>query len=214
MNTKEKYVSMFWGAVLVLIGIFFLVTRTTSFRINDPWLGMAFSGGISLLFFASYYFSGVQKWGWLFPACIFAGITLTVLLTVIFPVAEGGWVAAPVLLSIAAPFLVAYYLDREKRRWALIPAYAMVAVTFIASLADLIQGEAVALLVMLLIGLPFLLIYLTNRTRRWGLIVFIVLAVIGVIPVLTTGLSNFIWPLFLIAGGALVLLRAFQKKPA
>ncbi len=182
MNTKEKYVGMFWGAVLILIGAWFLVTRTTSFTITNPWLGMALTGGLSLVFFASYFLSGEEKWGWLFPACIFAGVTLTVLLTQIFPAPQGGWIGAPVLLGIAAPFLVAYFQDREKNRWALFPTYGLVAITLIAALSDFIQGEFLGSLFLLLIALPFLAIYLRDHTRRWALIVAGVLAVISLIP--------------------------------
>jgi len=106
MSPKEKYVGMFWGAVLVLIGAAFLVTRSISFTITNPWLGMALTAGLSLAFFASYFLSGPEKWGWLFPACIFAGTTVTVLFTQFFPNPQCGWIGAPVLLSIAVPFLV------------------------------------------------------------------------------------------------------------
>src|SRR5512139_3985039 len=156
MKSKEKYVGMFWGAVLILLGAAFLVTRSTSFTITDPWLGMALTGGLSLLFFASYFLSGVHKWGWLFPACIFAGTTLTVMLTQIFPAPQGGWIAAPILLAIAVPFLVAYLQDREKNGWALIPTYIMVVLTLMAALADQIQGELVGTLFLLLVALAFL----------------------------------------------------------
>lgn len=122
MNTKEKIVGMFWGAVLIILGAAFLVTGNTSIQIRDPWLGIAFAGALSLAFFASYFLSGVGKWGWLFPACIFAAVTLVGLITRLFPGVDGGWTASPILLAIAAPFLVAYFLNREKRGWALIPA--------------------------------------------------------------------------------------------
>ncbi len=190
MNPKEKYVGMFWGAVLILIGAAFLVTRSASFTITNPWLGMALTGGLSLAFFASYFLSGPEKWGWLFPACIFAGITLTALLTQIFPNPQGGWIGAPVLLAIAVPFLVLYLRDREKHGWALIPTFALAAIALIAAVADRMQGELVGTLVLLLIALPFLVVYLRNRTRRWALIVFGVLAVISIIPALAAGVNQ------------------------
>ncbi len=190
MNTKEKYVGMFWGAVLIILGIAFLVTRSTSFTITNPWLGMALTGGLSLAFFASYFLSGPQKWGWLFPACIFAGITLTVLLTQITPAPQGGWIGAPFLLSIAVPFLVVYLRDRAKNEWALIPTFALAAISLIAAVADTLQGEMVGTLTLLLIALPFLFVYLRSRTRLWALIVFGVLAVISLIPVLSAGVNQ------------------------
>jgi hypothetical protein len=190
MNTKEKYVGYFWGAVLILLGIVFLITRVTSFQINNPWLGLALTGGLSLAFFASYYFSGKESWGWLFPACILAGTTLTILLSQLVPDPQGGWIGAPVLLGIAVPFLFAYLLDQQKNAWALIPTAVMVVITLIASLSDLIQGEWMGMFVLLLIALVFLGVYLRNRAHRWALIVFGVLAVISIIPPLSTGVTS------------------------
>jgi hypothetical protein len=190
MQAKEKYVGYFWGAVLIVIGIAFLVTRTTSLTINDPWLGMALTGLLSAAFFASYFLSGKEKWGWLFPACIFAGTTLTILLGLLVPAPQGGWISAPVLLGIAAPFLVAYFLDRKEHAWALIPTAVLVAITLIAAMSDLIQGEWMGAFVMLLAALVFLGVWLRNRARRWPLIVFAVLAVISIIPPLSAGLDS------------------------
>lgn len=214
MSMKEKSVGMFWGVVLILLGAVFLITGKSSFQITNPWAAMALTGAISLAFFGSYYLSGVEKWGWLFPACIFAGITLVVLLTQIFPEPQGGWVAAPILLSIAAPFLVKYFQNPRKHDWALIPAYVLAAVTLIAALADVIQGELMATFVLLLIALPFLVVYLRDRTRRWALIPFGVLAVISIIPPLSTGQfeNNLLWPIILIAGGLFVVYLSYRRK--
>lgn len=213
MNTRERFVTMFWGAVLILGGVVFLITGSTNFGTDNPWLAMAFTAGMSLAFFVSYFLSGVQRWGWLFPACFFAGITLIVLLlTQLFPNAQGGWIAAPVLLSIGAPFLAAYLLDPQKRGWALIPAYVLLVVTLIAAFADRIQGELVGTFVLLAIAFPFLVVYLRNRARKWALIVSGVLALISLIPALTAGVSGFVWSAILIAGGLLVLLLAYRRR--
>lgn len=186
MNTKDKLVGMVWGAVLILLGAAFLVTGTYTLQITDPWLGMALTGGLSLAFFASYFISGTEKWGWLFPACIFAASTLVALLTQITPAPQGGWIGAPVLLSIAVPFLVAYFLNREKNGWALIPTSIMVVLAAVTVLADRLKGELMGTFVLLMIALIFLVVYLLNRTRRWALIPFGILAVLSLIPALTT----------------------------
>jgi hypothetical protein len=181
---KEKYVGMFWGLVLVLVGAWFLATGRTNLTINDPYLGMAFTGGLSLLFFASYFVSGTKHWGWLFPACIFAGTALVILLSQIQGIG-GGVMAAPVLVAVGVPFLVAYLQSPKDRSWALIPLYVMAALTLIVSFVDTIQGEFIGTLVLLMVALPFLVVYLRNRQRKWPLIPFGVLFVISLIPALT-----------------------------
>lgn len=186
---NEKRVSIVWGILLVVLGLWILVSGVTSIEIEDPYLGMALTGGLSALFFASYFASGTQRWGWLFPACIFAGTTLTIVLSLL-PIAEGGWLAAPVLLGIAAPFLVRYLQEPQTRRWALIPVYVLVALSLVSSLADVIAGELIGTLVLLSIGLPFLAIYLQRPERKWPLIPFGVLAAISIIPLLTLFTSD------------------------
>lgn len=213
MSSKEKYVGVFWGIVLILLGLGFLITQNTSLQINDPWLGMALTAGLSVAFFASYFLSGTDRWGWLFPAFILAGTTVTILFSQILPNTEGGWMAAPVLLGIAAPFLVVYLRDRVKYAWAIIPAYILAAITVISALADFVPGELEGTLVMLLIALAFLGVYLLNRARRWALIVFIVLAVISIIPALASSLNAIIGPAILIALGGLLVWRAYRRQP-
>lgn len=210
MNTKEKYVGMFWGAVLVVIGIVYLATGENFLQIDDPWLGAAFCGGLSLAFFASYFLSGVKQWGWLFPACVLAGSTVTILLGQITG-QYGAWSGAPVLLSLGVPFLVAHFLDREKNQWALIPAFVMTALTVVVLSVDIIRGELVGTLVLLLIALPFLYLFLRDRKRTWALIVAIVLAAISLVPAMESG-ANVIAPVLLILGGGLLVFLNFRKK--
>ncbi len=211
MSSKEKYVGVFWGIVLILLGVGFLITRSTSLQINDPWLGMALTAGLSLAFFVSYFLSGTDRWGWLFPACILAGTTLTIWFGVNVPAPQGGWIAAPVLLGVAAPFVVVYFQDREKNAWALIPAYILVAITVVAALSDVIPNELEGTLTLLLIGLAFLGVYLLRRAR-WALIVFIILALVSVIPAVQGEWTFIIGPLILIGLGGLLVLRAMRKQ--
>ena len=79
-----KHVGIFWGAVLVVAGVWFLATGANSITIEDPYLGLALTAGLSALFFASYLISGPQHWGWLFPACIFAGVSLVIVFWLLF----------------------------------------------------------------------------------------------------------------------------------
>jgi hypothetical protein len=210
METKEKAVGVFWGVVLILLGVWFLVTRTTSLQFDDPRMAMVLTGGLSLAFFVSYFISGPNRIGWLFPACILAGVTLTILLGEIVGAPEGGWMAAPILLGIAVPFLVIYLQDREKNRWALIPTYVLVAITIVAGFSDVLPGELEGTLSLLMIGLAFLGVYLLNRKHRWALVVFIILAVVSLIPAFQA--SVYIWPVVLIIGGALLVFQAYRKK--
>lgn len=195
---SERNVKIFWGAALVLVGLGYLATGANFAVISNPYLGLALNGGLSALFFASYFVNGTKRWGWLFPACIFAGAALVIALSLL-PGEEGAWISAPVFLSVAAPFLVAYLQDRQGRRWALIPVYAMAALTLITLSVDWVPGELIGTLVLLVIALPFLAIYLMRPERKWALIPFGVLVVISIIPALVVATDGG-------AGGATAML--------
>ena len=185
---KRQYVSLVWGGALVVAGGLFLAQNLGFLADLSSLFWIVFFSGLSLLFFTSYFMSGTGQWGWLFPAGISAALALTIGL------GEAGVTSsamgAPILLSVAAPFLVAYLLDPRKNWWALIPTWTMLVISAITVLADLIPGEAIGTLVLLAVALPFGVVYLTDRTRTWALIPAGILGVIGVIPLLTLGVEG------------------------
>ncbi len=186
---KEKYVGIFWGAVLVVLGAIALLTGARSFSITDPKLALAIFAPVAALFFASYFLSGKQKWGWLVPACIFTALGVMMIIMIITDGVAGPVVAAPIFLGVAAPFFVAYFLDRS-RWWALIPGYIMVVMAILISVTEQIGGELFATFFMIAAAMPFLAIYLLDRSRRWALIPFVAIAIVGVIPLLSTRLQG------------------------
>lgn len=183
---KEKWVGIFWGFVLVLLGAYLLMYPPQSFVIHaDENAGrwIVVFGVASLLFFTSYFLSGLRRWGWLFPATISGALALTIALGTAG--VHNSYVGAPILASIAIPFAVAFAVEPRRNRWALIPMWIMGVLTVITILADWVVGELLGSLVLLSIAAPFLVVYLLNREQKWALIPASVLGVIGVIPLLT-----------------------------
>ncbi|MEJ2486716.1 MAG: hypothetical protein P8Y68_13375 [Anaerolineales bacterium] len=78
-----------------------------------------------------------------------------------------------------AVFLV-FLTDRKNWR-LLIPAYVLLAIAGISALAltDMLQGEVIGSLVLVLVALPFLAVYLLNQDNWWALIPSWVLLAIG-----------------------------------
>lgn len=180
---KAKYISMIWGLALIIAGGIFLAENLgyVPHLANQVWVFVF--AGLSLLFFASYFFAGLRQWGWLFPATITAGLAITIELGILG--FTQSFVGAPVLAGITVPFLVAFLVDTRKNWWALIPTWVMGMVTVVTLVADVVRGEVIGTLVLFSIAAPFVLVYLLDRTKKWALIPAFVLVAVGVIPLLS-----------------------------
>jgi hypothetical protein len=181
---RTKSISVFWGVILVLAGAYFLARNVGYFSNIPDGVWKFIFAGASLLFFSTWLVNGAQNWGWLFPACITAGLSMTILMGEIGNF--GSVTGTPILFSIAIPFFVAYLFDRKKNLWALIPAWVMSVISLITLLADRVNGNWIGTLVLYSIGLPFLVVYLMDRKNWWALIPAGAMAVIGTFPLLST----------------------------
>ena len=185
---KEKLVSVFWGVALIIVGGLILVFYSRGIVGISPEVGLVAFSVLCVLFLASYFLSGIQKWGWLFPATFCGALAVT--LALVMGNHSGAYLGAPILLSVAIPFIVAYALNTRQNGWALIPIWVMIVLAGVTLVVDNAQGELIGTLVMYAIALPFLFVFLRDRSSKWALIPFAALAVLGVIPLLALQLSG------------------------
>jgi len=195
---KSRLINLFWGLVLVAAGVLFYLREIgwVDFVVFSAAVWAAVFGVLAFFFLLTYLVKGAEHWGWLFPALIFASVALTIAIdgTPLGDVLSG----APILLSVGLPFIVAYVLEPQKRRWALIPAWVMVVLTAVIFLEPHVNDNLIGTLVLFGIGLPFLVVYLLDRSRRWALIPFGVMTVIGFIPLLETFVSGQLFDLLVV----------------
>ena len=207
---KMRISNLFLGLVLILAGGLFLAQNLGWLPVFGPLTWVFALSGLSLMFFGVFLTRGMQQWGWLFPAFISAGTAITIWL------AETGvdaaWVAAPVLLGVALPFLCVYIVDRSNW-WALIPAWVMLVIAGVVGLAERAPGELVATLILWGIGLPFLVVFLSDRSHWWALIPGGILAAIGAAlwiggPAMDVlEIAGSWWPVLLIIAGLYVIFK-------
>lgn len=123
---------------------------------------------------------------------IFLGIAATLNIFVGF----NGWeMVAALGVGFLATF--AYYLTNRNDLILGIPAYVLFALTAISALAlsELLMGELIATLVLSLVGLPFLVVFLANRTDNWWALIpaYVLFSIAIMIFLIGLGVLNDSW---------------------
>jgi hypothetical protein len=194
---KRNVSSVFWGLLFLLVGAALLANQMgwVNFSLVSTNTWAYFFAGLSLVFFISYFVNGLRQWGWLFPALIFAALSLTVWFA--DRDLHGSYIGMPILLSVALPFYVGFALDRKA--WGLlIPAWVLSVLAIVTLTADLVEGSLVGSLFLYAVAAPFLVVYLRNRLRWWSLIVAWVMFVLGTITLLSDHINgNLVGAMFL-----------------
>jgi hypothetical protein len=182
---KNNVSNVFWGVLLILAGAALLADRMgwINFSLVSANTWIYIFAGLSLLFFISYFISGLSKWGWLFPALLFAAVSLTTWMAL--RGLTGSYIGVPVLLSLAIPFYVGFAFN-PKSRGLLIPAWVLSVLAVVTLLADLVEGNLIGALFLYAVAAPFLVVYIQDRRRWWALIPAAAIAVVGTIPLLAS----------------------------
>lgn len=170
---------VFWGVVLLLVGGFLLAYNLDLFGELTETQWAILLSGISVVLLVGYLVSGLANWGLLFPAAATAAGAAALWLT------ESGvdelYIGPVVMGIISIPFWLGVIVTRGRDRWALIPAWVLVAVGFAVLLEDRVSDELFASIILWIIALPFLVVFLLNRKALWALIPFFILALVGTV---------------------------------
>lgn len=198
MNINRS--GLFWGLLLIGAGAVALAQQMGYIdQFTDPRVWIGIFAAVSLLAFLNYALSGWRQWGWLFPAGVFGGLAMTIMLAT--NDVDSAAVATPLFIGLIIPFAAAYLMDRARNWWALIPGGVMVFLALTTLLVDSAGGEWVGALFLFMIAISFLLVYLNNQTRLWALIVAYATGVLGLAPLMSMGGRDaaYFGPVFLFA---------------
>lgn len=196
---KVNRSSLFWGILLIVFGGLALAQQMGYLDQLPDSAWVWIFGLISLVGLVAYLVSGFKEWGWLFPFGIFGGLAITIGLVV--SGYDNPAMASPLFFGLLIPFGAAYLLDRSKNWWALIPGGVMLFLALVLLMADNAGGEWIGAMFLFMIGLPFLVVYLNNRTKNWwalipgGVMLFLALIVV----LSTTVKGEWLGALFLFA---------------
>lgn len=185
---RTRAISLFWGLVLIAAGGIYLAQSLGYISRLPLDLWTITTAVLSVLFFITYFVSGRDQFGWLFPAFILGGTSITLFMGQAG--VEGSYMGAPILLGIALPFALIFLLNRSENWWALIPAWVLSVLALISVIFEQVPGEILGVVFMLAIAIPFLVVFLVNRANWWALIPAGVMFVIAVITLLASRVSG------------------------
>lgn len=177
---KPKISTLIVSLALIAAGLLFLGQNLGYIPQDMPTLWAAVFGGAGVLFFIGYLASGLRNWGLLFPALILGAIGLTIGLGEAGH--SGSYMGTLILAAVSIPFFAAFATDVRRNWWALIPGSILGFTAIVPIAADRVPGELIASLVLFAVALPFLIVFISNPTRRWALIPAGVIGAVALIP--------------------------------
>lgn len=181
---KQKLASLFWGILLIAAGGIALA-QTQGYLTNEvnPVLWITIFAAVSVISLVFYFISGVQNWAMLFPAGIFGALAFLILMAI--NDVDNPAMVAPLFVGIGLPFVAAYFTDRSKNWWALIPAGVMAFLVFVLLVAENLGSEIIGSALFFILAAAFGAVYYTRRFL-WAAIVAYILFVLGFMPLMAT----------------------------
>jgi len=177
LSRKQSFV---WGGLLIVFGIMGLLASMGEL---SPWAWVAVLAvsGAGVL---AVYLTDRSEWGFLITTYSLWAVAILIALAVL-DILPGTFIAIYVLAAIALPFVVVYVRNRENW-WALIPAYVLLAIAAMIGLTEwhILPDALIATYVLVAIALPFIVVFLRDRTNWWALIPAYVLVVVGIMVAL------------------------------
>jgi hypothetical protein len=214
-TVRRNSVSIGIGLLLVLAGTLFLLQNfgIVRFAWDILWTLLFVAGGAAFL--VVFVSNSHDNWWAAIPGFTLAGLGGLIAMGTLFPSMAARFGGSFFLGSIGLAFWAVYAVRRENW-WAVIPGGVLFTLAFVAFIApgeDSGFGAGGAFFLGL--ALTFALVYFlpTPEGRmRWALIPAGVLGLMGVLMIAAMGsLINYIWPIALIGGGLVLVLRTLRR---
>ena len=207
---RISHSALVWGPTLIVLGVFLLLQQQGIIRVPVPFWAWLF-GGLGVLFLLTALFNS-SLWGMLIPGFILLGLGVVVFLSTSTST-SGNVVGSVFLASVALPFWVVA-LTRRSNWWAIIPAGVITVLAAMPLLAEAwLSGQVVGAVFFLGLGATFGLVRLATIGRSdmgWTWYPALILGGIGLV-MLASGDAQ-VWPVVLIAIGAVLLIRSLIPR--
>jgi len=204
----------FWGSLLIVAGLLFLLQTFNILPGGNILLAVAFVV-FSALFLSTYTSNRALHWWALIPGIILLGLAATIASSTIFPRLAGN-ISGPIFLGGISLSFWAVYLDDQRKWWAIIPGGVLLSLAAVAGI-DPVFGSVIDTggMFFIGIGLTFALVAALPggaHERKWAYIPALILLIMGVLALAaSTDIINYVWPVALILVGLYILWRAFRR---
>jgi hypothetical protein len=201
---------IFWGIVLILCGVIFLLQFLEVIEYLDIIWGLLL--GLGGLFFFSIYGGNKDRWWAIIPGMTLLGISLLLILETFFPDFTGDLGGTIVVGAIGISFFLVYLINRTFW-WAVIPGGVMLTVAAMTGLEPYLTDVGTIGLFFFGVGITFaILTFLPafNGSLKWAWIPAFVCGLIGVIMVvfsLTADIIPILFALALVLAGFYIIYR-------
>jgi hypothetical protein len=189
-SSAGPFLAWVWAAALILGGAAFLGFSTNLIPYQGSLLPVLAAGSalLAVPFFARWL---ANKEDWWAPLTAWVFFAIAILLAVIWASPRYSQIVAAVaLLLIAFPFAVGA-MRNQQRRWAFIPAYALIALAVLILLTIFgFNPRSLIPFALLLVALPFWLAYLINRQHWWALVPAAAFSAISVLIIVSYGITH------------------------
>jgi hypothetical protein len=204
---------IFWGVVLIIGGVLFLLQSLFGIQLGGLFWSIVFVlGG---LFFLSVFFANRANWWAIIPGFTLIGISATIATGELFPSLAGTLGGSFVLGAIGLSFLVIYLLNREFW-WAIIPSGVLLTLAIVISLESLLTDTGFVSLFFLGMALTFAVVALVPNPEgrmQWPWIPAGILGLMGIIFGAFSGeFMVYLVPLALILGGGILIFQTLRRR--
>jgi hypothetical protein len=206
-----------WGILLIAGGLLFLLQNLGIFSGLAALVWVALFAAAGLFFLYLFLKDRTSSWWAAIPGCTLLGLAATVFFGEVGPRFLEP-VSGPLFLFSIGLGFVLVYLATPQNWWAVIPAGVMTTLAVVAGVdAFRLRWIDSGSLFFIGLGLTFLLLGVLpangEKGLRWAFIPGVVLLVMGILigtPLVAA--INYLWPLVLIVGGALLIWRNLTSK--
>lgn len=202
---------IFWGILLVLGGIFFLLENLGVFPVgNLIWSLLFLVAGLSFLYIVV---RDQHKWWAVIPGLVLVSLSATIALGELAPTFSNQYGGALFLAGMGLAFWIIFFLNRTQW-WGIIPGGVLFTLAIVSIfdriLPDMQTGGVFFIGLALTFGV-LSLISTPDGRLKWALIPAGVLGILGIFLLASaTAYLNYIWPVALIVIG---LFLFFSRRP-